>query len=105
MIKVAILDDYQNVANDFVDWKQFKNKINITVFNKYIGKDINLAEQLKEFEILCLMRERTPLTKVLISKLPNLKLVITSGMWNASATCINWVALSAASTLIDPAKC
>ena len=84
MIKVAILDDYQNVANDFVDWKQLKNKINVTVFNKYIGKDIDLAEQLKGFEILCLMRERTPLTKVLISKLPNLKLVVTSGMWNAS---------------------
>ena len=84
MIEVAILDDYQNVANDFVDWKQLKNKINVTVFNKYIGKDIDLAEQLKGFEILCLMRERTPLTKVLISKLPNLKLVITSGMWNAS---------------------
>ena len=84
MIKVAILDDYQNVANNFVDWKQLKIKINITVFNKYIGKDIDLAEQLRGFEILCLMRERTPLTKVLISQLPNLKLVITSGMWNAS---------------------
>ncbi len=84
MIKVAILDDYQNVANKFVDWKLLKNKIDITIFNNYVGKDKNLIEKLKKFEILCLMRERTALNKKLIDQLPNLKLVITSGMWNAS---------------------
>ena len=84
MIKVAILDDYQNVANKFIDWKLLKNKIDLTIFNDYIGKDSHLTETLKEFEVLCLMRERTPLSKELIEQLPNLKLVVTSGMWNAS---------------------
>jgi phosphoglycerate dehydrogenase-like enzyme len=84
MIKVAILDDYQNVANKFIDWKLLKNKIDVKIFNEYIGKDNNLNEKLKEFEVLCLMRERTPLSKELIEQLPNLKLVVTSGMWNAS---------------------
>jgi phosphoglycerate dehydrogenase-like enzyme len=84
MIKVAILDDYQNVANRFIDWKLLKNKIDVKIFNEYIGKDNNLNEKLKEFDVLCLMRERTPLSKELIEQLPNLKLVVTSGMWNAS---------------------
>ena len=55
-----------------------------TVINKYLGADEDLSDQLMDFEVLCLMRERTPLPENLISKLPNLKLVITSGMWNAS---------------------
>ena len=83
-IKVAILDDYQNVTHKFADWEILNKKIEVKVFNKYIGKDINLSQKLLDFEVLCLMRERTPLPKELINKLPNLKLVITSGMWNAS---------------------
>ena len=83
-IKVAILDDYQNVAHKFVNWKCLEDKIELHTFNKYIGKDKDLADKLKNFDVLCLMRERTPLPENLISKLPNLKLVLTSGMWNAS---------------------
>ena len=59
-------------------------KLILKSINEYIGNDNNLAEQLKDYDVLCLMRERTPLPKELINKLPNLKLVITSGMWNAS---------------------
>ena len=83
-IKVAILDDYQNVTHNFADWNSLSDKIDLNIFNEYIGNDNNLAEQLKDYDVLCLMRERTPLPKELINKLPNLKLVITSGMWNAS---------------------
>jgi len=83
-IKVAILDDYQNVTHKFADWDSLSDKIDLKIFNGYIGNDNNLAEQLKDYDVLCLMRERTPLPKELINKLPNLKLVITSGMWNAS---------------------
>ena len=82
--KVAVLDDYQNVTCKFADWNTLSKKIELKVFNKYIGKDIDLVNQLFDYEILCLMRERTPLPKELIDQLPNLKLVITSGMWNAS---------------------
>ena len=83
-IKVAILDDYQNVALKFADWKRLNDKIELKVFKEYIGDAPNLWEKLFDYNILCLMRERTPLPKTLINKLPNLKLVITSGMWNAS---------------------
>ena len=83
-IKVAILDDYQNVAYQFADWQSLDQKIELTIIDKYIGNDHNLAEKLFQYDVLCLMRERTPLPEGLINKLLNLKLVITSGMWNAS---------------------
>ena len=83
-IKVAILDDYQNVTHKFANWSSLSEKIDLNIINEYIGNDNNLSEQLKDYDVLCLMRERTPLPKELINKLPNLKLVITSGMWNAS---------------------
>ena len=83
-IKVAILDDYQNVTHNFASFETLSDKIELKVFNEYIGNDPYLSEKLFDYEILCLMRERTPLPEELINKLPNLKLVITSGMWNAS---------------------
>lgn len=83
-IKVAILDDYQNVTHHFANWEKLSEKIQLKIFNEYIGDDPNLSEKLSDYDILCLMRERTPLPGTLINKLPNLKLVITSGMWNAS---------------------
>ena len=83
-LNVAILDDYQNVSHRFANWKSLNDKIEIDVFNTYIGKERNLSNILFKYDVLCLMRERTPLPRTLINKLPNLKLVITSGMWNAS---------------------
>ncbi len=83
-LKVAILDDYQNVSHEFADWDKISEKIELDVFKNYIGQEENLSNILLKYDILCLMRERTPLTENLINKLPNLKLVITSGMWNAS---------------------
>ena len=83
-IKVAVLDDYQNVTHKFGDWKILDDKIDLRVFNNFIAKDLNLSQILFEYDVLCLMRERTPLPANLINKLPNLKLVVTSGMWNAS---------------------
>ena len=83
-MKVAVLDDYQNITHHFANWGRLSEKIELKIFNKYIGSDSNLSEKLYNYNVLCLMRERTPLPKTLINKLPNLKLVITSGMWNAS---------------------
>ena len=83
-IKVAVLDDYQNITHSTANWNSLENQIELSVINKYIGVDEDLINRLIDFEILCLMRERTPLPEKIISKLPNLKLVITSGMWNAS---------------------
>ena len=83
-LKVAILDDYQNVSRDFTNWDKLSDKIELDIFNEYIGKDKNLLNILSKYDVLCLMRERTPLPNELINNLPHLKLVITSGMWNAS---------------------
>ena len=83
-MKVAILDDYQNVTHHFANWEKLSEKIELKIFNEYIGDDLNLSEILYDYDVLCLMRERTPVPGSLIKKLPNLKLVITSGMWNAS---------------------
>merc|ERR1711991_916988 len=60
------------------------DKIELDIFNEYIGKEKKLSDILSKYDVLCLMRERTPLPDELINNLPNLKLVITSGMWNAS---------------------
>jgi len=83
-IKVAVLDDYQNVTHDFANWEKLSEKVELNIFNDYIGDNPNLPDKLSDYDVLCLMRERTPLPGKLINKLPNLKLVITSGMWNAS---------------------
>ena len=83
-LNVAILDDYQNVSRNFANWSLLSEKIELDVFNRFIAKDVNLSSILCKYDVMCLMRERTPLSKELIKKLPNLKLVITSGMWNAS---------------------
>ena len=83
-INVAVLDDYQNVTHHFANWQTLIKKIKLKVFNNYIGDETDLSKKLFDYDILCLMRERTPLPSSLIDKLPNLKLVITSGMWNAS---------------------
>ena len=83
-INVAILDDYQNVSRDFTSWDKLNDKIDLDIFNNYIGSEENLSNILSKYDVLCLMRERTPLPGLLIKRLPNLKLVITSGMWNAA---------------------
>ena len=83
-LNVAILDDYQNVSHEFADWDKISEKIELDVFNNYIGQEENLSKILFKYDVLCLMRERTPMPEELINKLPNLRLVITSGMWNAS---------------------
>ncbi len=84
MLNVAVLDDYQNVTKKFGNWSELEGKINLKVFNKHIDDSKELVKCLSEFEVLCLMRERTLLSSSIINQLPNLKLVITTGMWNPS---------------------
>lgn len=84
MMRVAILDDYQGVALRLADWKSLHPEAQIEAFPEHIADLETLAKRLHTFECLVLMRERTPLPRALIAKLPNLKLVITTGMHNAS---------------------
>ncbi len=82
MIKVAILDDYQNVSQEFVDLKKLSGKYEITIFNEPFKNEEEAIDNLKEFEALLAMRERTVITKNLIYNLKKLKFIITSGMRN-----------------------
>ena len=84
MLKVAILDDYQNVAQDFVDLEKLSGKYEFKVFSQPFLDEADAIEQLLDFEALLVMRERTPLTKNLINNLSNLKFVVTSGLRNKS---------------------
>ncbi len=82
MIKVAVLDDYQNIFREFIDIDKHKDKYDFTIFNQpFANKDEALAA-LEEFEALFVMRERTPISKSLISGIKNLKYIMTSGMRN-----------------------
>jgi D-3-phosphoglycerate dehydrogenase len=82
MIKVAILDDYQNVSQEFIDLKKLSEKYEIKVFNEPFIDESDAIEQLKNFEALLIMRERTKITENLVSSLKKLKYIITSGMRN-----------------------
>ncbi len=82
MIKVAILDDYQNVSQEFVDLKKLEGKYEIKVFNEPFKNEEETIENLKSYEALLIMRERTPITKNLIKSLKKLKFIVTSGMRN-----------------------
>ncbi len=82
MLKVAILDDYQNVFQDFVDLKKLSGKYDIKVFREPFKNEEEAVQELKEFEVLLIMRERTLISKNLISNLKKLKFIITSGMRN-----------------------
>jgi phosphoglycerate dehydrogenase-like enzyme len=83
MMRVAILDDYQGIALRLADWKSLPD-VQAEAFPEHIADLDALAQRLRPFEAVVLMRERTPLRRALIEKLPNLKLVITTGMANAS---------------------
>ena len=82
MLKVAILDDYQNVAQAFVDLKKLSGKYDIKIFSKPFKNEEEAIQELKEFEALLIMRERTTISKNLINNLIKLKFIITSGMRN-----------------------
>ena len=82
MIKVAVLDDYQNVFKEIIDIQKYKEKFNFKIFNEPFLDEKEAIVALEEFEVLFVMRERTPITKSLISSLPKLKYVMTSGMRN-----------------------
>ncbi|MBS0242233.1 MAG: D-2-hydroxyacid dehydrogenase family protein [Proteobacteria bacterium] len=84
MARIAVLDDYQNVAMDMGDWSRLKKDHDIVVFNKHMASEDEAAKALAEFDIVCVMRERMPVRKGLIDRLPKLKLVVTTGARNAS---------------------
>jgi len=83
-LRCAILDDYQNVALTMADWTKVKGDAEIKVFNEHLGAADKVIAALKGFAIVCAMRERTAFPYAVIEALPDLKLLITTGMRNAS---------------------
>ena len=84
MTKVAVLDDYQEVALEMADWKSLPSVVEVTVFKNHLSDERDVSKRLAEFEVVSAMRERTPFPKHLLESLPNLKLLVTTGMRNAS---------------------
>ena len=84
MLKVAILDDYQNISQQFVDIEKLSGKYEIKIFSEPFEDEADALEKLADFGALMLMRERTPISKNLIENLTNLKFIITSGLRNKS---------------------
>ena len=82
MIKVAILDDYQNAFEHIIETDNYKNKYDFQIFQEPFLNEAEAAVALEKFDAVLLMRERTPVTSSLIESLPNLKYVMTSGMRN-----------------------
>jgi phosphoglycerate dehydrogenase-like enzyme len=83
-MKIAILDDYQNVALEMADWSSIAGRADITVFNDHIADPDAVIERLLPFDVICVMRERTPLPREIIERLPQLKLIASTGSRNAS---------------------
>jgi phosphoglycerate dehydrogenase-like enzyme len=83
-MKVAILDDYQNVGRSLADWASFAPRAQAVFFHDHVADLDQLAARLADFEVVMLMRERTAMGADLIGRLPKLKLIVTVGMWNAA---------------------
>ena len=84
MVRVAGLDDYQNVARKMTDWSVLPADVEVEVFRDHLTDQAAVAERLKDFDIVVAMRERTPFPRTLLEQLPQLRLLTTTGMRNAA---------------------
>jgi phosphoglycerate dehydrogenase-like enzyme len=82
--KIAVLDDYQNAALDNADWSAIRERADIAVFQNHLADPDAVIGRLLPFDIVCVMRERTPLPRIVIERLPNLKLIASTGPVNAA---------------------
>jgi phosphoglycerate dehydrogenase-like enzyme len=83
-MKIAILDDYQNVGLKMTDWSALSGRAEIAVFNDHVADPSALVERLLPFDVVCVMRERTPLPREVLERLPRLKLIASTGSRNPS---------------------
>ncbi|MFJ2365987.1 D-2-hydroxyacid dehydrogenase family protein [Pseudomonas sp. NPDC087697] len=92
-VQIAVIDDWQGVARDVVDWSALDGIGEVSFLHDYPADHATLSERLRPFEVICVMRERTLFDEALLRSLPKLKLLVTGGMRNAA------VDLKAAATL------
>ena len=82
--RIAVLDDYQNVALSMADWSVLDEKATVTVFRDHVTDEGALVARLAPFDVVCVMRERTPMTRALLERLPRLRLIASTGLQNAA---------------------
>lgn len=83
-LRCAVLDDYQGVALSSADWSVIADRVEVTAFRQRFGREDELADALRDFEVVVIMRERTPFRESLFARLPRLRLLVTTGHRNAS---------------------
>jgi phosphoglycerate dehydrogenase-like enzyme len=83
-IRIAVLDDYQDVALSLADWSVLDARATVTVFNDHLADSATVIERLQPFDVVCVMRERTPMTRTIIEHLPKLRLIASTALRNAS---------------------
>ena len=83
-VNIAVLDDYQNIALEMADWSSLDGRATITVFNDHLADPDPVVDRLLPFDVVCVMRERTPLPRAIIERLPRLKLIASTAFRNAS---------------------
>jgi phosphoglycerate dehydrogenase-like enzyme len=84
MVRIALLDDYQGVAMESVDWKSLPPDASVQAFRDHLTDEDAIAQRLKDFDVVMAVRERTPFPRSLLERLPNLKLIASTGMRNAA---------------------
>jgi phosphoglycerate dehydrogenase-like enzyme len=83
-LRIAVLDDYQKVALSLADWSVLDARATVKVFDDHLADSDAVVERLQPFDIVCVMRERTPMTRAVIERLPKLRLIASTGSRNAS---------------------
>jgi phosphoglycerate dehydrogenase-like enzyme len=83
-VKIAVLDDYQDAALVMADWSGLADRAQVEVYKDHLAGSDDVVKRLHPYDIVCVMRERTPLNRGIIERLPNLKLIASTGPRNAS---------------------
>jgi phosphoglycerate dehydrogenase-like enzyme len=83
-LNVAVLDDYQGVALQLADWGPVQARARVDVFTDPLADEAAVVERLSSYDVLCVMRERTPLRAATLARLPRLKAIVSTGARNAS---------------------
>src|ERR1700721_3258462 len=83
-IRIAVLDDYQDVALSLADWAGLDARATVTLFTAHLADSAAVVERLQPSDIVCVMRERTPMTRTIIEHLPKLRLIASTALRNAS---------------------
>ncbi|HEV7211821.1 MAG TPA: D-2-hydroxyacid dehydrogenase family protein [Blastococcus sp.] len=84
MQRIAVLDDYQSVASTYADWSRLPEAVEVVAFHDHVAGEDALVARLAPFDVVVAMRERTPFPRTVLDRLPNLKLLVTTGMRNKS---------------------